>query len=284
MRRVKMSEIVELFSYNFFINALITSVLTSLSCGIIGTYVVSKRMVFISGGITHASFGGIGIGYYLGINPVIGASIFAVLSAMVVEYAAKKNEIKEDSIIGIVWSLGMAIGIIFVFLTPGYVPNLNAYLFGSILTVSKFDINAMLILVSCILLFFFLFFKEILYISFDEEYVRTKLLPVGRIKFGLIILVALTIVINIRVVGVMLVISLFTIPQAIASLFTQNFRSIMIMSAVFSFVFCVFGLILSYWLNIPSGATIIFVMAIGFIIFRSLKLLVKKLKIKQLIF
>ncbi len=279
-----MNEIIELFSYKFFINAMLASVLTSISCGIIGTYVASKRMTFISGGITHASFGGIGIGYYLGINPVLGASVFAVAAALAVEYLSQKEEVREDSIIGIIWSLGMAIGIIFIFLTPGYVPDLNAYLFGSILTVSGVDINIMWILVAAVLLYFGIFFKEILYISFDEEYAKTKLLPVKQIKFGLIVLIALTIVINLRVVGVMLVISLFTIPQAIAGLFSQNFRGIMIMSVLISFFSCMLGLLVSYWMELPSGATIIFVMAITFIVTIGGKNLLKRLRLRQLTF
>ncbi len=276
-----MGEVMELFSYNFFINALFASVLTSISCGIIGTYVTSKRLAFISGGISHASFGGIGMGYYLGINPVIGATIFAVFSALGVEYLSQKKEIREDSVIGITWSLGMAIGIIFIFITPGYAPDLNAYLFGSILTVSKADIIIMLMLVLAIGVYFGSLFKEILYISFDEEYAKTKLLPVKKIKYGLIILVALTIVINLRVVGVMLVISLFTIPQAMAGLITENFRGIMIMSIALSFLSCILGLFVSYWLDTPSGATIIFIMASGFIFLKAFKSFARKLRLKQ---
>ena len=279
-----MGEMIELFSYNFFINALLASVLTSISCGIIGTYVSSKRLTFISGGISHASFGGIGMGYYLGINPVMGATIFAVVSALAVEYLSQKKEVREDSVIGIAWSLGMAIGIIFVFITPGYVPDLNAYLFGSILTVSKNDIFTMLMLVLGIGVYFGSLFKEILYISFDEEYAKTKLLPVKKIKYGLIILVALTIVINLRIVGIMLVISLFTIPQAMAGLITENFRGIMIMSIVLSFLSCVMGLFLSYWLDTPSGATIIFTMASGFILLKTFKSFKRKQRLKQLTF
>ena len=130
----------ELLAYDFFRNALLAALLAAISCGIIGTYIVSRRMVFISGGITHASFGGIGIGYYFGFNPILGAAGFAVLSALGIEYSSRRTEVREDSAIAILWALGMAIGIIFVFMTPGYAPNLMSYLFGNILTVSSIDI------------------------------------------------------------------------------------------------------------------------------------------------
>ena len=127
--------ITELLQYKFIVNSLLAGILASISCGIIGTYIVTRRMVFLSGGITHASFGGIGIGYFFGFNPVISAAIFGILSALGIEYVSKRSNIREDSAIGILWSFGMAIGIMFVFLTPGYAPNLMSYLFGSILTV-----------------------------------------------------------------------------------------------------------------------------------------------------
>ena len=122
---------IELLSYEFFRNALLAALLAAVSCGIVGTYIVSKRIVFISGGITHASFGGIGMGYYFGINPILGAAVFAVLSALGIEYSSRKNDIREDSAIAILWALGMAVGVIFIFITPGYAPNLMSYLFGT---------------------------------------------------------------------------------------------------------------------------------------------------------
>ena len=135
-----MSTIIELFSYDFFANAFWTSLFAAISCGIVGTYIVSRRIVFISGGITHASFGGIGIGYFLGLNPLLGAAVFAVFSGLGIQYFTQKGKLREDSSIAIWWSLGMAVGIIFIYLTPGYAPNLMSYLFGSILTVSTTEI------------------------------------------------------------------------------------------------------------------------------------------------
>jgi zinc transport system permease protein len=248
----------ELFQYDFFINALLASILTAITCGIIGTYIVSRRIVFISGGISHASFGGVGIGYYLGLNPILGAAVFSVLTALGIEALAKKSELREDSLIGMMWSLGMAVGIIFIFITPGYAANLMSYLFGDILTVSRFDLLLMLGLALVLILVFRLLYKEILFLSFDREYAETQGVPVTAISYLLIGLVALTIVMNIRVVGIILVISMLTIPQATANLLCKDFKHMIFYSMAFAFLASICGLFLSYLLNIPSGAAIIF--------------------------
>ncbi len=264
---------IELLTYEFFRNALLAAVLAAISCGIIGTYIVSKRIVFISGGITHASFGGIGMGYYFGINPILGAAVFAVLSAFGIEYTSRRTEIREDSAIAILWALGMAIGVIFVFLTPGYAPNLMSYLFGNILTVSSTDLYFLLGLCIVIMVFFTLQFKHILYIAFDEEFARARRLPVNLIKYIMIGLVALTIVFNIRVVGIILVISLLTIPQTIANMFVKRFFNIMIFSVLIALLGTISGLILSYLWDIPSGAAIIFFLVVLFFLARLVKLI-----------
>jgi zinc transport system permease protein len=261
----------ELFSYTFFQNALLAAVFTSISCGIIGTYIVTKRIVFISGGITHASFGGIGLGYLLGINPVISAIVFSVMSALGIEYLSKKTEVREDSAIAIMWSFGMALGIIFIFLSPGYAPNLMNYLFGSILTVSKLDIYLSLALAFIISVFFLLFFKTILFISFDEEYARTRNVSVQLMNYILISFVALTIVLSIKVAGIILIISLLTIPQVTANLYFKNFKMIVFTSVIIGFIGSAGGLLLSYFLNIPSGASIIFLLVFMFILLRIIK-------------
>jgi len=265
----------ELLTYDFFRNALMAAVLAAVSCGIIGTYIVSKRIVFISGGITHASFGGIGMGYFFGINPILGAAVFAVLSALGIEYASRKTDVREDSAIAILWALGMAIGVIFVFMTPGYAPNLLSYLFGNILTVGSTDLFLLLGLCVIILIFFALQFKNILYIAFDEEYARARRLPVNLIKYIMISLVALTIVFNIRVVGIILVISLLTIPQTIANMFVKRFFNIMVLAVLIALLGTVSGLILSYLFDIPSGAAIIFFLVILFFLARLLRFLIK---------
>lgn len=257
----------ELLGYGFMQHALVTALLTSIVCGIMGTYIVTKRLVFISGGITHASFGGIGIAYFLGFNPLLGAAVFSVLSALGIEWLSKENhKIRPDSSIAIFWSFGMAAGVIFIFLTPGYAPNLITYLFGSILTVTLTEIYVLLFLTLIISGFFILFYRIILSVAFDEEFARTRQIPVGAIKNFLMALTALSIIMSIRVAGIILVISLLTIPQATANIFYRSFRAILFASIVIGFTGCLSGIFLSYLFDIPSGASIIFVLVIIFIL------------------
>jgi len=253
-----MENLMSLLAMNFFRNALLASLLASITCGIIGTYIVSRRIVFISGGITHASFGGIGMGYYMGFDPILGAVMFGIFSALGIEFFTKKADLREDSAIAMLWALGMALGIIFIFLTPGYAPNLMSYLFGNILTVSLTDLLLLSGLTVVIAAFFLLFYRMILFISFDEEFALTNNTPVRLFNMILICLVALTIVLNIRVVGIILVMSLLTIPQAISNLFTRYFHKMIYLSIIFGFVGSMAGLIFSYLYDIPSGAAIIF--------------------------
>ena len=266
-----MNGFIELFGYQYFINALIASLLTAVSCGIIGSYIVAKRMVFVAGGITHSSFGGIGIAYYLGFNPILGAGIFALLSGIGIERFTKKADIRNDSVIAILWSLGMAIGIIFIYLTPGYAPNLMSYLFGNILTVNSMDLVLLLVLSIIVVLFFVLFYTKILFISFDEEYAKSQNIRVGLFNYGLMALTALTIVLNIKIVGIILLISLLTVPQNTANLFTRDFKKIILYSILIAFLGSLSGLIISYFLNIPSGATIIFNLIFIYLIARILR-------------
>lgn len=266
-----MNSPVELLQYDFFVKAFFAAVFASISCGVIGGYVVAKRIVFISGGITHASFGGIGLAFFLGFNPLLGAVLFAILSALGIQFFTKVAEIREDSSIAIWWSLGMAFGIIFVFLTPGYTPNLMSYLFGNILTVTTSELWWMFFLVTIILVVFLIFFKPILYIAFDEEFARTAGLPVTLFNYVIITLIALTVVLNIRVVGIILILSLLTIPQATANLFTSDFKKLLLLSTAFAFVGSVSGLIISWMLDIPSGAAIIFTLVIVFGVLKLVK-------------
>ena len=252
--------VVELLNYTFFQNALWGSLLASIACGIIGSYVVARRMVFISGGITHASFGGIGIGFFFGWDPILSALGFSVLTALGIQWTSKNQNVREDSAIGVFWSLGMALGIIFIFLTPGYAPNLSEYLFGNILTISQTDILHLAILSTVLVLFFTFFYRSILSVSFDKEFAKTRGVPVAFFEYLLIILVAITIVLSIRLVGIVLLISLLTVPQMTANIFTNHFFKIMVLSVIISFAGCVIGLLLSYTLNVPSGAFIIFVL------------------------
>jgi zinc transport system permease protein len=254
----------ELFQYDFFVRALIAALLASISCGIIGTYIVARRMVFIGGGITHASFGGIGIAYFLGLNPIFGAAVFAVFSAMGMNYFTQKGNIRQDSSIAIWWSLGMAVGIVFIALTPGYAPNLMSFLFGSILTVTVADLIYMGGITLVVMLLFLLFFRLIVAISFDEEFARVRKLPVNAFNYLLMALSALVIVASIRISGVIMVLSLLTLPQATANLYTKKFSSIMLISIVIGFIGMLTGLFVSYITDLPSGATIILVLTFFF--------------------
>ena len=236
----------------------------AISCGIVGTYIVSRRIVFVSGGITHASFGGIGIGYFLGWSPLLGAANFAILSGFGIQLFTQKAKVREDSSIAIWWSLGMAIGIIFVYLSPGYAPNLMSYLFGSVLTVSVTELWLIGALSLVLILFFALFYRLVLYVAFDEEFARTTGLPVNLINYVLITFIAITIVLNIRVVGIILILSLLTLPQATANLFTKDFKKMMLLSVLFAFVGSFTGLLFSFYADIPSGASIIFTLVILF--------------------
>lgn len=274
-------QLTDLIGYQFFNNALLAALLASIACGIIGSYIVIKRMVFISGGITHASFGGIGIAYYLGLNPVLGAAVFSILAALGIEWTSIKSNVREDSAIGILWSFGMAIGIIFIFMTPGYAPNLMSYLFGSILTVSVTDLWLIGILAVALIIIFTAFYHLILFVAYDEEYARSHKAPVNLIKYLMISLVALTIVLNIRLVGIILVISFLTIPQSTANIFTRRFNYIIILSIVIGIVGSVGGLFLSYFYNIPSGATIIFAFVVIFILSKLLKMTMVKISLRK---
>lgn len=266
-----------IFQYDFIVKGLLGVIFASITAGLAGTYVVSKRMVFLSGGITHASFGGIGIGYFLGFNPVLGAAVFGIMSALGVEYLSVKQKIREDSAIGILWAFGMAIGIIFIYLTPGYTPNLMSYLFGSILTVTNADLIALGIMSLILILYFGIFYRTILYISFDEEFARTYSSYVSIFKYLTTSLIALTIVLNIRMAGVVLVISLLTIPPNIALLFTRVYVKIVIWSILAGFVGTATGYVISYFAGIPVGATIIFTLVIIWVLAKLISQLLLKL-------
>lgn len=266
-----MEEFLQIFTYGFFQKAFLAAFLASISCGIVGIYIVSRRIVFVSGGITHSSFGGVGLAFFLGFDPLLGAVVFAVISALGIQFFTQKGDVRDDSSIAIWWSVGMAIGIIFTFLTPGYTPNLMSYLFGNILTVSTSEIWLMVILDGIVLMFFGLFYRQILYIAFDEEFARAAQIPVTFFNYSLMIIIALTVVLNIRVAGIILILSMLTLPQATANLFTKDFKKLIVWSAVIAFVGTVAGLVISYFADIPSGAVIIFTLVFIFAVFRLIR-------------
>lgn len=270
-------DILDLLNYAFFRNALLGSLFASIACGIIGTYVVSRRLVFISGGITHASFGGLGVGFYFGINPIFSAMIFSVMSAFGIQWLSEKQGVREDSAIAVFWSLGMAVGIMLTFLTPGFTPNLSEYLFGNILTVTTTDIISLVVLSVLLLLFFIANYHSIVSVSFDTQFAKSRRIHTQLIEYAMMMFIAVTIVLSIRLVGIVLLMSLITIPQMTANLFTVNYSKLILFSIVISFIGCVTGLLLSYYLNVPSGAFIIFVLIVMFFIAKGVKMGISKI-------
>lgn len=254
----------DFFGYQFFTNAIIGVQLISVAAAMVGTYIVTRRMVAISGGITHACFGGLGLGCYLGWNPMLLAGMFAVGSALGVEWLSVRQRLREDSAIAVVWAVGMAVGVVFVFLTPGYVPELNSFLFGNILTISPLDLW---IFAGYLLLlggFFLWKYDEIIACAFDEDFARVRHLPVRFVNTVMTVLVAVCIVLTIRLVGIMLLMSMFSLPQLTAEVFCRRFRGMMALSVAVSVVSCLAGLMLAMYVDVPSSALIVMVMALVF--------------------
>ncbi|MBR2424179.1 MAG: metal ABC transporter permease [Tidjanibacter sp.] len=259
-------------TYDFLVDALLAAVLSGVACGIVGTYVVTRRLVFLGGGITHASFGGIGIAYHFGLNPIGGAMIFAILSALGIEWAGAKGRIREDSAIGIVWSLGMAIGTLFIFATPGYAPNLMSFLFGDVLTVGHSNIVALEVLVGVLCVVMLLWYRPVMWASFDKDYARSQGVRADLILTAMTVLTAITIVLSIRIVGIVLLISLLTVPAVIASALTKSYPRILLLASLFAVVGNVVGLWVAYEVDFPVGATTIILLGITLFIVKLLTL------------
>ena len=273
--------IIELFQYTFIRNAIIAAVLVNIACGIVGTFVVVKRIALLSGGISHATFGGIGLGYFLGINPIITAIPFSLASAFAIGALSKKGKLSEDTAIGIFWAAGMALGIIFINLTPGYAPDLFSYLFGNILTIPITDLFIMLALDLVVIIVVIVFFKELLAISLDEEFSAVIGIPTNVFYIMLLMMVSLSVVLLIRIVGIILVIALLTIPAAICRQFTYNIKNIIISSIITGTILTIGGLFISYILDMASGATIILLLTFAFALSFGIKKILVFLKIKR---
>ena len=256
----------DILHFEFMRNALFAAILSSVACGIIGTYVVVRKIGFISGGIAHTAFGGIGLGYYLGVNPLVGIIPFSLAAALGIGLLTRKAKVAEDTAIGAFWAAGMAIGVILIGLTPGYAPNLFSYLFGNILTVPSSDLKLILMLDLMIALMVWLFSKEFLAISFDEEYARISGLKTVALDLLMLCLIALTVVIMVRVVGIVMVIALLTIPAAVARNFSRTLQGMMALAIAFSVMFSIAGLWLSWVFDVASGATIILVASFVFLV------------------
>ena len=261
----------ELFEYTFFKNAVVGIVIISIAVAVIGTYIATRRLISISGGITHACFGGLGLGYFLGVNPVLMAAAFAVTSSIGVEWLSSRYNVREDSAIAVVWALGMAVGVLFVFLTPGYVPELNSFLFGNILTISSSDIWAFAIYTTVLVAFFMLFYDKIVACAFDRDFARVSHLPVRFISYAMTVFVAVCIVLSIRMVGIMLLMSMLSLPQMIAETYCRRFKGMMLASVLITMVCCLSGLLLSAVIDVPCSAVIVLLLVVVYILLRIAK-------------
>ncbi len=265
----------EALSYEFIQNALIAGLLVSLASGIIGSLIVVNRMVFLAGGIAHTAYGGIGLAVFFGFPIFLGASLFAVLSALIIAFITFNHRNRMDTFIGLMWAIGMALGVVLIDLTPGYNVDLMSYLFGSILAVSREDLYYMGGLLVAIVFIMTFWYRDILAVSYDSEYATLRGINVRFFYTLILILSALTVVVAIKVVGLILVIALLTIPVYIAEKLSTTLYMMMILSGIFSSVFTLIGLGFSYSFDIASGASIILISAFSLFLF----LLINRLRL-----
>ncbi len=254
----------EALHFEFMRNALMAGLCASIICGVIGSLIVINRLVFLSGGIAHSAYGGIGLAFFLGVPFMAGAFVFSFLSAMIMAAVSTRSKQRADTIIGVMWAVGMAVGILLIDLTPGYNVDLMSYLFGSILSVPRSDLIIMAAAGTIILLLVFYFFDDLLIMSYDEEFARVRGVPVRRLYYMLIGIVAITVVMMVQVVGLILVIALLTIPPYIAEKYTKSLVQMMLLSCVFGMIFTSGGLWVSYRFDLTSGAAIIFLAGLAF--------------------
>ncbi|MBW2562587.1 MAG: metal ABC transporter permease [Deltaproteobacteria bacterium] len=268
---------IEVLQFEFMRNALIAGLLTSVICGIIGTFVVVNRIAFLAGGIAHAAYGGIGIAFFFGLPYIVGTLGFTLFAALIMAAVTLKARDRADTFIGVLWAGGMALGVLLLDLTPGYNVDLMSYLFGSILAVPKSDLWQMLVMCLSVGLIVIFFYNDFLAMSYDEEFARLRGVPVKGLYFLLIGMIALSIVMIIRVVGLILVIALLTIPPYIAEKYARSLRMMILISTLLCCMFTIVGLWLSYSFNLTSGSTIIMVAVAAFFI----SFLVQHLKTKR---
>lgn len=260
-----------IFSYTFFQHALLGAFLASVLCALVGSYVVTRRLVIAGGGMAHASLGGVGMGAYFGFPPLIGAALFALASGLSINWLSHRRDTREDSVVAMIWTLGMSVGILFAYLAPGFMTDLPAYLFGNILSISRSDLYLMGGLTTLVIGLFILLERSVITVAYDRDFAATQGLPVRSIELLMTALTALTIVGCLRLVGIVMVISLLSIPQLTASLFVRTFRSLSLLSMGIGFLNCVLGLLISYVLNVPSGASIIVVSVSIYLLARAIK-------------
>ena len=264
----------DLIRYGYLANALAACVLSGIVCALVGTYVVCRRMVFLAGGITHASFGGLGIAFWMGANPIAGATLFAVASALGIEWAGNRRRIREDSAIGIVWSVGMAVGALFLRLRRGYPwGDRSAYLFGCFVTFTRGDVAPLACLTALLLAGALLWLRPVMLVAFDRDFARSRGVPTRTVSYLMSALVALTIVLSIRIMGIVLLISLLTLPVVIVNQLSHNYRTIALAAPFVAVAGNVAGLAVSYRFEVPPGAAIIFILTFALVGVKLLSLL-----------
>ena len=254
-----------LLAYDFMRNALYASLLVGIVCGLVGTLVVLNRIVFLGGGIAHAAYGGIGLTYYFGQDPLLGAILFSILSALGMGVVHLRTKTRSDTLIGVMWSIGMAVGIIFVSLTPGFKADLMSYLFGSLLAVSAGDLRVMALVALLVGAFVVIFFRSLQAISYDEVFSTVRNVPVSALYLLMLVMIGLTVVAAMRVVGLIMVIAMLTIPPAVAGLFLKDMKGMMLLSIGLSWLFSALGLLVSFALNLQAGSVIILVAALSYL-------------------
>lgn len=257
---------IDLLQFEFMKNALYAALLCSALCGILGTLVVVRKYVILAGGVAHAAYGGVGLALYAGVSPRLGAIAFSLLLAFPMAWVMLKKAARADAIIGVLWAAGMAVGIIFADLTPGYGSDLMSYLFGSILTVTGEDLLLMAGLLGTTLLAGAIWHRQITAFSYDEEFARTRGVPVTFLHFLVVLLISLAVVVIIRIVGLILVIALLTIPPSVAEKYSSSLWGMMTISCALSAVFTVSGLALAVRWNLTAGAVIILVASMVYIL------------------
>ena len=252
-----MNELFAALHYEFMQNALLGSLLVAFMGAVTGTFIVIKRLVFLSGGISHGAFAGLGAAYFLGINPMIGAMVFAVVSAVAISRVVLGQSQPADATIGLFWATGMAIGVLFIFITPGFAPDLMPYLFGDILTISREQIFWMSGFGLMILFLTSMLFRQLVAVSFDDEFTRLRGLPVGTLMVILMVMNSVAIVMMIQAVGIILVLALLTIPPLIGLALAIEIRMVMFYAFISAVLITIGGLFLSFFLDMPSGPVIV---------------------------
>lgn len=265
-----------ILKYSFLQNALFASLFAGVLCGIIGVIIVEKKLLMLSGGIAHTAYGGVGLGYLLGFNPMLGAGLFSVGAAVTISTIRRKNIRNSDVIISVLWSLGMALGIIFTEMMEGYPPDMSSYLFGNILSVTKDDLKIITVLTIIVAAITFIFFNDLKSFLFDEKFAAISGLNTAFFEYLLLIMTALSVVALIRVAGIILVIVLLSAPAACAGFVCKTLKGRIIAAIILSIVFSVFGITVSYYSGLPAGAVTVVISTGVYLLFSSFKAVFKK--------